>query len=51
MEKEMKIIVETEQYNNYKKAMEIQKEYDEIIKKVYEFENKLNDILFEIVNE
>ena len=29
--------------------MEIQKEYDELIEKVYEFENKLNDILFEIV--
>ena len=45
----MKIIVETEQYNNYKKAMELLKEYDEVIEKVYEFENKLNDILFEIV--
>lgn len=45
----MRIIVETEQYKNYEKAMEIQKEYDELIEKVYEFENKLNDILFEIV--
>ena len=27
----------------------MQKEYDELIEKVYEFENKLNDILFEIV--
>lgn len=46
----MKIIIETEQYNNYKKAMELLEEYDGLIQKIYEFEEKLNDILFEIVN-
>lgn len=48
----MKIIIEdNNRYEKYKKAMEIQKEFDELTEKVCEFGNKMNDILFDMVNE
>lgn len=47
----IKVIVDTGEYRRYKKAMKLFEEYRELQEKMEEFEQKLNDILFDIVNE